>query len=67
MKNSKWREYSGGKLYAKILESQPKNRRKMGIDALLEAGRWLCRWCKEFNAIGEANCHSCRMPRSDFE
>lgn len=67
MKNSTWREYSGGKLYASILTKMSKEGKKIGIEAMLEAGRWLCRWCQQFNAIGEKTCHSCQMPRADFE
>jgi len=63
LKNSKFREYRGGQLYAQILQKMCKDHRKIGIEALLEAGRWLCRWCEEFNAIGEERCHSCQMPR----
>lgn len=68
MKNSKFHEYqSGGKLFTQILRVANKENRKAGIEALLEAGRWLCRWCHEFNAIGDVQCTGCKMPRADYE
>jgi len=68
MKNSRFREYqSGGKLFAEILGFANKQGRKAGIEALLEAGKWLCRWCQTFNAIGDQSCNGCKMPRADFE
>lgn len=67
MKNSKWRESGGGPTYAKILSKLNGAIRKAGIEAILEAGRWLCRWCHEFNALGQVTCGKCGMARTDYK
>jgi recombinational DNA repair protein RecR len=54
MKNHVWRDYQNG---IRAFEQK--------ITRLAEM-RWLCRWCKNPNFLGDEVCDVCRMPKPDL-